>query len=278
MHFREQWFAANRISPQIIAEVAAEAVLPRFQALAAHEIREKPAGDLVTIADVEAERLLERRLAELLPGSRVVGEEASEEDPDVLLHLAQEGDPVWVVDPVDGTGNFSRGIDNFAMMVGLTRGDEILAGWIHRPVDGATAVAERGAGAWRDGKPLHVATAAPPAEMRGTINAGVFGDKALGARIQSRRERVDAVKSLRCAGLEYVRLSSGEIHFSLFTKLMPWDHVPGNVIHAEAGGHGRLLDGRRYTPQINQGKGLLLAPSEEAWQVLHKTLLEGEDL
>jgi fructose-1,6-bisphosphatase/inositol monophosphatase family enzyme len=263
---------------RIIAEVAAEAVLPRFQALASHEIREKPAGDLVTIADVEAEALLEMRLAELLPGSRVVGEEAAEEDPEVLRHLAQEGDAVWVVDPVDGTGNFSRGVENFAMMVGLTRGEEILAGWIHRPVGGATAVAERGSGAWRDGVHLRVAEAAAPAEMRGTINAGVFGDKALGARIQSRRERVDAVKSLRCAGLEYVRLSSGETHFSLFTKLMPWDHVPGNVIHAEAGGYGRLLDGRRYTPQISEGKGLLLAPSEDAWDALHETLLEDEDV
>ena len=114
--------------------------------------------------------------------------------------------------------------------------------------------------------------------MRGTLNAGTFGDKALGARIQSRRERVGTVKSLRCAGLEYMRLASGETHFSLFTKTKPWDHVPGNVIHAEAGGFGRLLDGRRYTPQTGDAKGLLLAPSEAGWQALHETLLEGEDV
>ena len=66
---------------RIIAEAAEEAVLPRFRALAAHEIREKEAGDLVTVADVEAEAVLSRRLAEILPGSLVVGEEAAEEDP-----------------------------------------------------------------------------------------------------------------------------------------------------------------------------------------------------
>lgn len=263
---------------RIIAEVAAEAVLPRFQALAAHEIREKAAGDLVTIADVEAEALLEERLAALLPGSRVVGEEAAEDDPEVLQHLAQEGDAVWVIDPVDGTGNFSRGIEDFAMMVGLTRGEETLAGWIHRPVTGVTAVAEGGSGAWLDGKPLRVAESGLPAEMRGTLNAGTFGDKALGARIQSRRERVGAVRSLRCAGLEYIRLASGETHFSLFTKTKPWDHVPGGLIHAEAGGHGRLLDGRRYTPQTGDAKGLLLAPSAEAWQILHQALIEDDDV
>ena len=263
---------------RIIAEVAAEAVLPRFQALAAHEIREKAAGDLVTVADVEAEALLERRLAELLPGSRVVGEEAAEEDPEVLSHLAQEGDLVWVIDPVDGTGNFSRGIEDFAMMVGLTRGEQILAGWIHRPVGGVTAVAEAGSGARLDGRPLRVAEEAAPREMRGTLNAGTFGDKALGARIQSRRERVGAVRSLRCAGLEYIRLASGETHFSLFTKTKPWDHVPGGLIHAEAGGHGRLLDGRRYTPRSGDAKGLLLAPSGGAWQALHRALIEDDEV
>lgn len=263
---------------QIIAEAAEEAVLPRFRSLAAHEIREKEAGDLVTVADVEAEGLLTRRLSELLPGSLVVGEEAAEDDPRVLEQLADEESYLWVIDPVDGTGNFSRGIENFATMVGLIKGPQILAGWILKPVDGSCAVAERGGGAWRDGAPLRVAGAQAPQEMRGTLNAGVFGDKALGARIQSRRERVGAVKSLRCAGLEYVRLASGETHFSLFTKTKPWDHVPGNVIHSEAGGFSRLLDGRRYTPQSGDAKGLLLAPSEAGWQALHETLLEGEDV
>ncbi len=263
---------------EIIAEVGQEVVLPRFQALAAHEIQEKAAGDLVTIADLEAETLLAKRLGDLSPGALVVGEEAVEADPDVIENLAQDSALVWIIDPVDGTGNFSRGVDDFAMMVGLTRGSEILAGWIHRPVGGQTAVAERGGGARLAGNRLRVATAGKPLAMRGTLNAGVFGDKSLGQRIQSRRERVGAVRSLRCAGLEYIRLASGEIHFSLFTKTKPWDHVPGSLIHAEAGGYGRLLDGRPYGPRSGDAKGLLLAPSKAGWEALHRELLEDEDL
>jgi len=59
---------------EIIRETAQEIILPRFQHLSASDIREKGPGDLVTIADTEAERALTRRFAELLPGSQVVGE------------------------------------------------------------------------------------------------------------------------------------------------------------------------------------------------------------
>jgi 3'-phosphoadenosine 5'-phosphosulfate (PAPS) 3'-phosphatase len=65
----------------IIRETAAEEVLPRFRELAAHDIHEKAPGDLVTTADLAVERVLTRRLAELVPGSAVVGEEAVHHDP-----------------------------------------------------------------------------------------------------------------------------------------------------------------------------------------------------
>ena len=50
---------------------------------------------------------------------------------------------------------------------------------------------------------------------------------------------------LRCAGLEYMRLADGQIHFSLYSRLMPWDHAPGVLLHGEAGGHAREPQGAR---------------------------------
>jgi fructose-1,6-bisphosphatase/inositol monophosphatase family enzyme len=112
--------------------------------------------------------------------------------------------------------------------------------------------------------------------MRGTLHAGSFAPPDMAQQVQGRRDRVGAIKSLRCAGHEYLRLASGEMHFSLFTKLMPWDHAPGALIHKEAGGVGRTLDGAPYGARSYRGSGLLLAPDEASWRALHVALFGGD--
>jgi fructose-1,6-bisphosphatase/inositol monophosphatase family enzyme len=265
-------FHPDRVT-EIIADTAAEVVVPRFQALAKAEVRRKASGELVTVADVEAEMMLTHRLSDLLPGALVVGEEATSENGAVMDAL--EGDePVWVIDPIDGTGNFARGRPIFAVMVALVQSRQASAAWIHDPINARTAVAVRGAGAFMGDSRLKVARAndADPSELTGTLHAGQFASQEMARRVDSRRHAVGAIKSLSCAGHEYLRLASGEMHFSLFTKLMPWDHVPGGLIHAEAGGLGKLLDGRQYTPARHDARGLLLTPDDNSWQSVHDAL------
>ena len=259
-----------------IAEVAATEVMPRFMKLAAGDIREKAPGDVVTIADEAAEAALAPRLQALRPGSVMLGEEAAAADPGLIERLSA-GAPVWVVDPVDGTANFASGRPLFAVMVALVENGVARAGWIHDPVTQRTASALRGEGAWLEGKRLRVSH--PPAKtsaMRGPLLAGFFGQPELGRRIQSRRDRVSAVKTLRCAGHEYMRLASGELDFALFTKLMPWDHAPGVLLHGEAGGHAAYLDGTGFRPARIDAGALLLAPDAASWRRLHDTLLGDE--
>ena len=263
---------------RLLREVAVREILPRFRSLARHEVREKKGGELVTVADVAAERFLDRRLRALLPGSEVVGEEAVAEAP-AVLDLLGGGGPVWLVDPIDGTGNFARGRPCFAVMVALVRAGEILAAWIHDPVSDRTAVADSGGGAWMSGRRLRAAPGVPlgadVAAMRGALHAGAFASPVMARHVQKRRHRLHTVPTLRCAGAEYLRLAAGETHFSLFTKMMPWDHAPGVLIHREAGGHGRTLDDQLYDPARRDARGLLLAPDPEAWQALHTTLFGG---
>ena len=256
----------------ILREVAAAEILPRFQKLRDHEVRAKASGELVTVADFAAEEQLSRRLRDLLPGSQTVGEEATAEDPGLLDKLASEDDWIWVIDPIDGTGNFARGKPVFAVMAGLVRKGETAAAWIYDPVGERTATAERGAGALLDGRRLALSEPPPLEELRGTLHAGTFAPPEMVRRIQARRGRVGAIKSLRCAGWEYLRLATGETHFSLFTKLMPWDHVPGTLIYGEAGGLARTLDGAPYGARSHQAPGLLLAASDAAWRWLHDEL------
>src|SRR5258708_7396511 len=118
---------SGALSDQVIAamrEVAETIILPRFNQLAAHDIRSKThPADLVTIADEESERALEKRLGDLLPGSLLVGEEAVAADPKILERIHTD-DPIWIIDPIDGTANFVNGVARFAVMIALAHKGE----------------------------------------------------------------------------------------------------------------------------------------------------------
>lgn len=255
---------------RLIVEVTESEVMPRFEKLEKGDISEKGPGDFVTVADVASEQRLTPALRELLPGSLVVGEEAVAADPAVLALLGGD-DPVWVVDPIDGTANFAAGIPMFAIMVALIRRGEALAAWIHDPVKRVTATAMAGEGAWYEGKRMTVAPGVTPDSMSGTFKLR-FGNRRLARRLGGRANLVGSVFDFRCAGHEYLALSSGKAHFALYSRLYPWDHAPGQLIHREAGGYSARLDGSPYTPR-ETGGGLLLTPDAASWQALHDILI-----
>jgi fructose-1,6-bisphosphatase/inositol monophosphatase family enzyme len=252
-----------------IERIAAEIVLPRFRGLAESEIWQKSPGAYVTTVDGLAEAALEAALTELLPGSVVVGEEAAAADASVFDRIAGE-EPVWIVDPVDGTYNFAHGIERFAVMAALAVRGEAVAGWIHDPVSGVTAIAERGAGATVGGRPVRVAAPVPLDRLIGIFGAGFFPQPVRGAA-RSLHKRVGESYTRRCAGHEYLELAEGKAHFAASFKLMPWDHAPGQLLHGEAGGHSGLIDGRPYSPMIHEGV-LILAPDRGTWSEIRDIL------
>ncbi|MBI3517579.1 MAG: inositol monophosphatase [Proteobacteria bacterium] len=254
----------------LIAEAAAAEIVPRFGKLGVDDVRAKGPSDPVTVADLAMERRLTAALPGLLPGSTVVGEEAVSDD--ALIHDRLDGDdPVWVIDPLDGTTNFTEGRPAIAVIVALVRHGRTVAGWIHDPLSGATATVEEGAGAWLDGKRLSVAPPTDPPAMIGALNFKYFPDE-LRERLKARRDRVNAVRPLFCAGQEYLRLTRAEIHFAQFWRIKPWDHAAGVLLHCEAGGHAARINGEPYRPTDREG-GLLLAPDEASWRALNHTLL-----
>lgn len=241
----------------IIEDVATQFILPRFQSLASAEVREKGPGDLVTVADTEAEAALTSRLGALLPGSRVVGEEAVSADAGVLKSL-EGSDPVWIIDPVDGTANFVKGSRRFAVIVALVVKGETVHGWIHDPLAGRTTVGERGAGVWRDGRRLTLDPAGPLASMTG---AGIAH------RYPALSARVGRLLCQGSAAHDYLDLVDNRLQFACFSRLYPWDHAAGVLLHAEAGGYGALLDGSPYRPVSSAGV-MLLAPDRDSWERL----------
>jgi fructose-1,6-bisphosphatase/inositol monophosphatase family enzyme len=146
-------------------------------------------------------------------------------------------------------------------MVCLVEAAETVAAWIHLPMQTKTLVAERGSGAWVSGERLAVTTAGD--SYRGSISTKFFPPP--------RRERIDAARakfatheSARCAATTYAQLVTGELDIAMYFRLMPWDHAPGVLIHAEAGGYSARLNGEPYSPLVHS-EGLLVAPSREDW-------------
>ena len=257
----------------IIREVAAEKIVPRFRALTDGEISEKKPGDLVTVADIEAERALCRALGDLVPGATLIGEEQAEDTPHVIDALAGTG-PVWVVDPVDGTVNFVRGNPCFAVILAYCEGGKTRAGWIYDPLSRSMVSTVAGEGAWEDGRRLRTARGRPLAEMAGSLGSGLRKDLAR-RRKAGEKGLPRKISRYGCVGREYMDLARGRLHFARYAnRLKPWDHAAGVLIHEESGGFSGLLDDAGvYAPKTGIVFGtLLLAPDEMNWQSLRNLL------
>ena len=226
----------------------------------------------MTKADLEAEKHLSRALLDLAPGSAAVGEEGVDRDPDTLRALTGPA-PVWIIDPLDGTHNFTHGKPCFAVIVAYCIGGETRAGWIHDPLADVTAWAAIGEGAWMvEGKDRRRLTAAAPAPVRDM--AGSLGHR-LAKRMEERNAAPARAVRYRCAGREYMDLARGGLHFARYGgSLKPWDHAAGVLIHREAGGYGALIESRApYLPGDGiQTETLLLAPDAACWDTLSAAL------
>ncbi len=252
-------------------------IMPRFRKLGAGGVRTKSGPlDLVTDADVAAEAMITQGLSRLHPGCVVVGEEATAADPALLKRLAG-ADLAFVVDPVDGTSNFAAGLPLFGTMAAAIVRGEVAACVIHDPVLDTSSIAVRGEGAWeqdchlaRTG--LHVARPVPVSQMAGAVSWRYLAPDRR-ASVLSNLGKLAQTYDFRCAAHEYRMLAAGHCHFLMFNRLMPWDHLPGWLLHREAGGYAARFDGSEYRPGMLDG-GLICAPDEESYRALREALLE----
>lgn len=257
----------------ILREAARAEVLPRFRRLDEGMVRAKTSTiDLVTEADEACERAITRSIAQTHPGHVVIGEEAVAADPR-LLERSFDDEVVLYVDPIDGTSNFAAGLPLFAVMAAVVQRGETVAGVIYDPMGDDWLMAERGCGAWQvfpDGRRVRMkfADPVPVGEMIGV--ASLFFLRGERQReVLANLSRVKMNASYRCAGHEYRMAADGHLHYLMYNKLMPWDHLAGALMMQEAGAHVARLDGSAYTPGHLDG-GLLTAPDRDSWEALRR--------
>jgi fructose-1,6-bisphosphatase/inositol monophosphatase family enzyme len=248
----------------VMADASARAIRPRYQHLAASDIIEKAANDLVTIADQESEAIIAEGLSRILPEAAIVGEEAAHADPAILARLSSE--LCWIIDPLDGTNNFAAGKPPFGILIALSQGGETIGGWIYDVLTGRFCHARTGEGAYVNGERVTARTTgeAPPVAAVSVLFADAARRDAMLTHIAPHYRMVDIP---RCAAEQYPRLALGVNDLSVFVRTLAWDHAAGVLFLNEAGGKAARVDGTPYRVDDNR-RGMIAAASPALWDGL----------
>lgn len=244
-----------------IQHVTEEIILPRFGALDSSDMKHKSPGDLVTIADQEAEVALGAIFAAYTPQALVVGEEAISAHPH-LLDGVDQAEQAWVIDPVDGTNNFARGSDNFGVMVAELRRGITTRAWIWQPRYHKMFVAERGAGVWLNDQRL-IRTIEGDEDIRAAVPKGLRHHLVPGFQLQG---------TVRACAVDYPMVLEGQLDALAYRKQHPWDHLPGTLMITELGGHCATHEGDEYRLGV-YGKIMIAAASQSIWTRTDQALI-----
>lgn len=199
------------------------------------EVRLKADLSMVTLADTSIEAMIREQLAVAFPDDRVFGEEEGGE-------VAGEG-RVWIVDPIDGTSNFARGVPAWGTLIALHEDGEGVLGICDMPALGERYAAVRGEGATCNGRPIRVSEIAGIAgahllyaEMKDLLG-GPYREPVLGMVADCWRDRGFG----DCWAHALVARGAAEV--MLEPELSLWDYAAMQVIVQEAGGRMTTFDG-----------------------------------
>jgi myo-inositol-1(or 4)-monophosphatase len=235
--------------------------------------------DLVTEADRASEKLIREKLTAAFPGHGIYGEEGTRDQLDSEFR--------WYVDPLDGTTNFAHGFPAFCVILGLERraaglakdagstsndkDGEIVAGVVYDPLRDEMFSAERGKGAFLNGKAIHVsktgtlaesltATGFPSHKRHSSPNMHFYQEITL---------RSHGVRRAGSAGLDLAYVACGRLDGFWEFNLNPWDTSAGVLLVEAAGGTVTHFDGGRFTldsREVFATNGLVKAEMQHLFQ------------
>lgn len=244
-----------------MVDAAERAIMPRYRNLAHADVAEKARDELVTIADRESEAILSDGLARILPEASIVGEEASDADRSVRQRLADT--LCWIIDPLDGTGNFVAGEGPFGILVALAERGCAIGGWIFDPRTGRFCAAMDGEGTTIDG--VRVQSRASGASLPVAAVSSLFDSSERRADVMARiSPHFATIPIPRCAAEQYPRMILGVNDITLFERTLPWDHAAGVLCLTEAGGMATRFDGSPYRVD-DERRGLIAAATPRLW-------------
>jgi myo-inositol-1(or 4)-monophosphatase len=225
-------------------------------------IDKKGAIDLVTEVDVAIEQMFRDLVADRFPGHAVLGEEMGGD-------ASVPSGPCWIFDPIDGTTNFAHGLPIFCASLALEIDGVGEVAAVYDPTRRELFTAERGSGAFLNGRPIHVSTATElvdallvtgfPYDVHDRVEeiVGLFGAFVGTAR---------AVRRLGSAAIDLCYVAAGRFDGFWESDLKPWDIAGGSLIVSEAGG---LVTSMAGGPYSSRGRQVLATNG-----LLHEKMLE----
>jgi histidinol phosphatase-like enzyme (inositol monophosphatase family) len=215
------------------ADAAGRAALARFRTAVPSET--KSDGTIVTAADREAEEILRAAVLARHPDHAILGEEGGD--------TAGSAPWRWILDPIDGTESFARGVPLWAVLVGVEHEGDVVAGVVHFPALGETFAAARGHGATWNGAPCRVSTVADLSRAMLVATS----DRSARRHLPGWPALVDRCARLRGWSDAYALacVAAGRADVVVEPVMRPWDNAPFLVLLEEAGGRFTDVTGKR---------------------------------
>jgi len=219
------------------AQKAGEILLSHFGSK--RQIKHKSQGNLVTDADMLSEKLIIDFLKREYPDFGILSEESNSSAP--ISGYA------WVVDPLDGTNNYTYGIPFFCVNIALVQDDDILLGITYDPLRAELFKAEKGKGAYLNESPIRVSTISSLQESLVGLDLGYSHDRGTEMINVANRlwGQVHCMRLIGSSSLGLAYVACGRVSLYFHRYLFPWDIASGLLLVREAGGEVVDWQGRR---------------------------------
>jgi myo-inositol-1(or 4)-monophosphatase len=215
-----------------LARLAAETAVAVGDAILVDDIsivtRKRGRANFATAADHSAERAIISRLSAHEKGIPILAEESARKG-------IVNAERLWVVDPLDGTLNFSRGLAFYCVLIGYVENGKTRAAAVHAPRTGETFVASEGAGATRNGAPIGVSRVSRLPEAFAVASLGFGETKKKDSRFAILNATCARLRVIGSAGLEISYVAMGRFDLFVHQALSPWDVAAPALIAREAG-------------------------------------------
>jgi myo-inositol-1(or 4)-monophosphatase len=214
------------------AKSASKILIENFGKITSDDIVEKKRNDFLTFVDEEAEKAILKILQEAYPDHSFLAEESG--------FKKQKSDFEWIIDPLDGTKNYISGVPIFSIAIALRQKDQLQLGVVLDPVRNEIFYAQRGEGAYLNGKKIQVSDRHRLEECLLATGFPFKQKEYLSSYVNSFQEifqQSSGIRRMGSAAIDLAYLAAGRFDGFWEFGLSPWDMAAGSLIILEAGGH-----------------------------------------
>lgn len=210
------------------------------------ELEYKKDRSIVTSLDKQCQRIIVDRLRSSFHDHLIIAEESDAQMKNAPLEYT------WVIDPLDGTHNYIRGISSYGVSIGLIRGQEFLIGVIYLPHESALYVSEKGSGAYKNDQPIHVSNVSRIQDCTLAFDSGFRNDvEVKTSMLQKVAPRVFNARIFGASVRNFTYLAEGIVDAIIEFDDKLWDFAAGISLVLEAGGQVSDHSGAPFIPEFH---------------------------